>query len=66
MRDKGKRSGSPLHTIQGSNRIKVDLRVEQRLERGGDVVGMIVLIMAVTMPVTTVVMMLAGHDEQSC
>lgn len=66
MRDKDKRSGNVLHTIQGSNRIKVDLRVEQRLERRGDVVRMIVLVMTVTMPVTTVVMIMAGHDELSC
>jgi hypothetical protein len=51
------------HTIQGRDRIKVDLGVEQRLKRGGYVVRVIVLIMTVTMSVTAMVMVVARHDE---
>lgn len=54
-------------TIQGYNRIKLDLRVQQALESGGNIIGMVMAVvftmaMAVSVSVVVVVTM-SGHFE---
>lgn len=50
-----------MFTIEGIDRVEVNLRIEKRLNRGGDIVGVIVLAMAVA--AIAMVVMVSRHDE---
>lgn len=55
----------PLHTVQRIDRIKLDLRVEKRLDGRGDVAGMVMAVftMAPTM-VVMVMVVITRHLER--
>lgn len=51
------------HTIQCSDRVKLDLRVEEGLEGGGDVIRVVVPIVSFAVAVAVIVrMVVMGHD----
>lgn len=52
-----------LHTVQCRDRIKLDLRVQEGLNGGGDVIGVIMAIFPMAMPAMIVVVMMARHVE---
>lgn len=50
-------------TIEGGDRVKVDLGIEKRLDRGGDIVGMVVSVFTLAVAAFAMVVMVAGHGE---
>lgn len=52
-----------LHTVQCRDRIKLDLRVQEGLDGGGDVIGMIMAVFSMAMPAMIVVVMMPRHGE---
>ena len=55
----------PLHTVQRIDRIKLDLRVEKRLDGRGDVAGMVMAVFAMAPTMVMMVMVvITRHLER--
>ena len=55
----------PLHTVQRIDRIKLDLRVEKRLDGRGDVAGMVMAVFAMAPTMVVMVMVvITRHLER--